>query len=191
MKPIALYGGTFDPVHQGHLLVAQAALEELGAERVVFIPAARSPFKPDQETTPAPLRLAMLRLALAGRPRCELDDQEIRRGGVSFTIETVRHWTRGAPAARLCWLIGADHVASLPQWREAGALAELAEFVVIPRPGRNAPALPAPFRGRELAGFPFGVSASQLRARVGQGLPVDWLTPPAVAEFIRNNGLYL
>jgi nicotinate-nucleotide adenylyltransferase len=91
----------------------------------------------------------------------------------------------------LFWLIGADHVAALPKWREAATLASLVEFVVISRPGQQVATLPEPFRGRSLAGFPFAVSSSQIRARVKAGLPVDGLVPAAVAESIRNSGLYL
>jgi nicotinate-nucleotide adenylyltransferase len=188
---LGLFGGTFDPVHLGHLLVARAALEELSLDRLFFIPAAQSPFKPDGQPTPAPLRLQMLRLALAGQTRCEVDAQELTRGGVSYTIETVRDYARRVPGADLCWLIGADHVATLPQWRDAEELARLVEFVVIPRPGQAAVEFPAPFRGRTLRGFPLGVSSSQIRERVRTGLPVDGLVPSTVAEAIRNARLYL
>jgi nicotinate-nucleotide adenylyltransferase len=191
MQRIGLYGGSFDPVHLGHLLVAQAACEEAGLDRLFFIPAAQSPFKPDSVLTPAPERLRLLRLALAGKTNCEIDDQEIRRGGVSYTIDTVRDYARRFPNVELFCLIGADHVPSLGKWREAAELARLAQFMVIPRPGEPEPALAPPFRGRALKGFPLGVSASQIRARVKAGLPVDQLVPPAVAEAIRNYRLYL
>ena len=191
MQRIGLFGGSFDPVHQGHLLVAQAAVEELGLERLFFIPAAQSPFKPDHQPAPATERLRLLRLALAGKTNYEVDAQEIQRGGISYTIDTVRDYARRFPAAELFYLIGADNVPMLPQWREAAELARGVEFVVIPRPGQPAATFPPPFRGRQLAGFPFGVSSSQIRARVQAGLQVDQLVPPAVAEAIRNNRLYL
>ncbi len=191
MLRIGLYGGSFDPVHLGHLLVAQAACEEAGLERLFFIPAAQSPFKPESRLSPAPERLRLLRLALAGRTNYEIDDQEIRRGGVSYTIDTVRDYARRFPKTELFYLIGADHVPSLGKWREAAALAQLLQFVVIPRPGETEPKLEPPFRGRTLKGFPLGVSATQIRARVKAGLPVDYLVPPAVAEAIRNYRLYL
>ncbi|HXP62800.1 MAG TPA: nicotinate (nicotinamide) nucleotide adenylyltransferase [Dongiaceae bacterium] len=200
MERIGLFGGSFDPVHRGHLLVAQAAREELGLTRLFFVPAARSPFKPEGEPAPPAQRLRLLRLALAGQAWCELDDQEIRRGGTSYTVETVRDYARRFAGAQLFYLIGADHAAQLPKWRQAQELAQLAEFVVIPRPGLGVEAprldgteglLPAPFRGRKLAGFPLGVSSSQIRERVKAGLPVEMLVPRAVAEAIRNNRLYL
>ncbi|HEY5913592.1 MAG TPA: nicotinate (nicotinamide) nucleotide adenylyltransferase [Verrucomicrobiae bacterium] len=191
MKRIGLFGGSFDPVHLGHLLVAQAAREELGLTRVFFIPAAQSPFKPGACPATPSLRTRMLRLALADRPWCSLDDQEVRRGGISYTIDTVLDYAQRFPGTGLFCLIGADHLEQLPKWRDAGELARLAQFAVIPRPGREGGPLPAPFRGRTLAGFPLALSSSQVRERVRQGLPIGELVPTAVAEVIRNNGLYL
>jgi nicotinate-nucleotide adenylyltransferase len=191
MQRIGLFGGSFDPVHLGHLLVAQAVIEELGLERLFFIPAAQSPFKPESKSAAASSRLQLLRLALAGKTNCEIDEQEIRRGGVSYTIETLRDYVRRFPKAELFYLIGADNVAKLNEWREAGELAKLAEFVAIPRPGGATSNFPPPFRGRTLKGFPLGVSSSEIRARVKAGLPIDHLVPPPVAEAIRNDRLYI
>ena len=187
---LGIFGGSFDPVHLGHLLVAQAAIEELGLDRLFFIPAAQSPFKPENQPAPTPARLQLLRLALAGRTNCEIDEQEIRRGGVSYTIDTLRDYAKGFPGAELFYLIGADHAAKLDKWREPDELARLAEFVVIPRPGEPVVEFPKPFRGRILKGFPIEISSSQIRARVKSGLPVDHLVPPFVADAIRAAGLY-
>jgi nicotinate-nucleotide adenylyltransferase len=186
-----LFGGSFDPIHLGHLLVAAAAHEELDLARLFFIPASASPFKPGQEAAPARERIRLLRLALAGRAWCEIDEQEISRGGVSYTVETVRDYARRFPGAALHCLIGADHVPKLTQWRAAEELARLAEFVVISRPGQAQAPLPEPFRGRVLKGFPLGVSSSEIRARLRAGLPIDALVPEPVAEALRNNRLYL
>jgi nicotinate-nucleotide adenylyltransferase len=188
---LGLFGGSFDPVHLGHLLVAQAAMEELVLDRLFFIPAAQSPFKPESKPAPASIRLQLLRLALAGKTNCEIDEQEIRRGGVSYTVETLRDYTRRFPRAELFYLIGADNAAKLNEWREANALAKLAEFVAIPRPGGMAANFPPPFRGRTLKGFPLGVSSSEIRARVKAGLPIDQFVPPAVAEAIHGGRLYV
>jgi nicotinate-nucleotide adenylyltransferase len=188
---IGIFGGSFDPVHTGHLLVAQAAIEELQLSRLFLVPAACSPFKLDQQPAPATQRLAMLRLAFAGRTDCEVDDLEIQRGGTSFTIDTVRHFAQKFSGTKLFYLIGADNVPKLTQWREANELATLAEFIVIPRPGDAPAPLPNPFRGRYLNGFPFSVSASQVRARAKAGSRLEPLVPAAVEQFIRNNRLYL
>ena len=190
MGRIGLFGGSFDPVHLGHLLVAQAAREELQLDRLVFIPTWQSPFKLENRPAPAQSRLQLLRLALAGKSWCELDQQELNRGGVSYSVDTVRTYAQ-AGRDELFYLIGADNVEQLPKWRESGELARLAQFVAIPRPGQARAPFPPPFRGQFLNGFPFGVSSSQIRARIGAGLPIDHLVPAAVAEAIRNNGLYL
>ena len=190
-QKIGLFGGSFDPVHLGHLLVAQAACEEAGLDRLFFIPAAQSPFKPDTTPAPAAERLRLLRLALAGRSHYEIDEQELRRGGISYTIDTVRDYARRFPGAGLFYLIGADHAPLLPKWREADELARLAEFLAIPRPGQADAVFAPPFRGRTLKGSPLDVSASQIRERVNAGRRIDHLTPPAVAEAIHNYHLYL
>jgi nicotinate-nucleotide adenylyltransferase len=188
---LGLYGGSFDPVHLGHLLVAQAAREELALDRICFIPAAQSPFKRERQPAPATLRMQMLRLALAGDPAAVVDTQEIGREGISYTIETIRDYRRRHLGAELFWLIGSDHVPTLPGWQASAKLAEMVVFIVIPRPGQVEVPLPPPFRGCRLRGFPLGVSSSQIRSRVKEGLSIHHLVPDAVAEVIRNNRLYL
>ena len=188
---LGIFGGSFDPVHLGHLLVAQAAVEELGLDRLFFIPAAQSPFKPENKPAPDAVRLQLLRLALAGKPNCEVDGQEIRRGGVSYTVDTLRDYAKRFPGAQLFYLIGADNAAKLNAWREPAELARLAEFVVIPRPGGVPVIFPPPFRGRRLRGFPFAVSSSEIRARVKAGLTIENLVPAIVVEAIRGTRLYV
>ncbi len=188
---IGIYGGSFDPVHLGHLLVAQAAIEELGLDQLFFVPAAQSPFKPENKPASDPVRLQWLRLALAGKTNCAVDDQEIRRGGTSYTIETMRHYAQQFPGAELFYLVGADNVAKLNDWREADELARLATFVAVPRPGGATAIFPLPFRGQTLRGFPFGVSSSEIRARVNAGLPIENLVPTAVAEAIYAAKIYV
>jgi nicotinate-nucleotide adenylyltransferase len=191
MQRLGIYGGSFDPVHHGHLLVARAAREELALDRLFFVPAAQSPFKADAAPAPAGARLRLLRLALAGWSWCAVDDQEVQRAGVSFTVDTLRDYAARFPGVALFYLIGADNVPTLPHWRAAEELARLAEFVVVPRPGETTTPLPPPFRGRTLRGWPFGVSSSEIRDRLRAGLPVDHLVPPAVAEALAHNPLYL
>jgi nicotinate-nucleotide adenylyltransferase len=187
---LGIYGGSFDPVHAGHLLAAQAAIEELALDRLFFIPVAQSPFKPGSQPAPAAVRLRLLRLALAGKTNCEVDDQEVRHGGISYTVDTLRDYAGRFRGAKLFYLIGADNAAKLSEWREPAALADLAEFVAVPRPGGAATAFPAPFRSRTLKGFPFAVSSSEIRARVKAGLPIQHLVPPAVAGAIHEAGIY-
>jgi len=188
---LGIYGGSFDPVHVGHLLVAQAAVEELGLDRIFFVPAAQSPFKPETQPAPDVMRLQLLRLALAGKTNHELDDQEIRRGGISYTVDTLRDYAKRFPDAALFYLIGADNVPKLNEWRDPAELAKLAEFVAISRPGGSAPVFPAPFRGRMLRGFPFAISSSEIRARVKAGLTIENLVPTAVAAAIHGARIYV
>ena len=194
---LGLFGGSFDPVHLGHLLVAQAAIEELGLDRLFFIPAAQSPFKPENQPAPASARLQWLRLALAGRTNCEIDEQEIRRGDVSYTIETVRDYAKRFPQAELFYLIGADNAAKLSEWREANELAKLAEFVALPRPVWVP--LSEPLR-RILSGAVSRTDAERFslggfvvaNPRAGEGgLALEPLVPSPVAEAIRAAKLYL
>ena len=187
---LGLFGGSFDPVHLGHLLVAQAAMEEIGLDKLFFIPAAVSPFKPENKMAAAELRLRLLRLALAGKMNCEVDDQEIRRGGISYSVETLRDYAKQFPGAQLFYLIGADNISKLNEWRAADELARLAQFVAVPRPGELIAEFPKPFRGRTLKGFPFGVSSSEIRARIKAGLPIEGLVPPFVADAICATKIY-
>jgi nicotinate-nucleotide adenylyltransferase len=188
---LGIFGGSFDPVHLGHLLVAQAAVEELGLDKLFFIPAAVSPFKPENKMAPDSIRLKLLRLALAGKTDCEIDEQEIKRGGISYSIETLRDYTKRFSGAQLFYLIGADNISKLNEWREADELAKLAEFVAIPRPGEMLAKFPKPFRGRILKGFPIEVSSSQIRARVKANLPIENLAPPFVTKAIHAAKLYV
>ena len=187
---IGLFGGSFDPVHLGHTMVARAAVDELALDRLFIIPAARSPFKPEDEPAPAADRLEWLRLAFAEEPRCEIDAQEIEREGVSFSIDTVRAVAERFPDAELFYLIGADHVPTLPEWREAEALARLTNFVVVPRPGETESQFPEPFRGQVLRGQPVEISASDIRQRLREGKSVEHLVPLGVAVALKTGHIY-
>ncbi len=191
MERIGLFGGSFNPVHCGHLLIAQAALEELSLSHLYFIPAAQSPFKPDTQLAPAGERLRLLRLALAGQTRYSVDDQEIVRGGVSYSIETVRQYAGASPEVELWYVIGADQAPLLPKWRAAEELASLVRFALIPRPGQRNGSLPEGFWGATLRGWPLDLSSSEIRERIRAGRSLEGLVPAAVAEAIRNNRLYL
>ncbi|MBT5322945.1 MAG: nicotinate (nicotinamide) nucleotide adenylyltransferase [Verrucomicrobiales bacterium] len=190
---IGLFGGSFDPVHLGHTMVARAALVEVELDQLFIIPAAQSPFKPEQSPAPAADRLAWLRLAFGDEPRCEIDAQEIERAGVSYTIDTVRDYAARFPEAELFYLIGADHVPTLPEWREAAALADAVTFVVVPRPGEletGVAEFPLSFRGTVLRGKPAAISASDLRKRLRAGESIENFVPPAVAAALNVKHCY-
>ncbi len=189
---LGVLGGSFDPIHLGHLIIAQDACEQLGLDRVEFVPAAVSPLKGRELTATAAQRLEMVRLAIAGDPRFTVSDRELRRGGTSYTIDTVRGILQEQPAAALHWIIGTDHLQRLAEWKDIGALVQLVEFVHLSRPGvvrTAAPPIPG-LRLRQIAGHEVAISSSELRGRASRGLPLRHFLPLKVADFIESQSLY-
>jgi nicotinate-nucleotide adenylyltransferase len=186
---LGILGGTFDPPHVGHLLAAGSAIEHLGLDRVVLIPARRQPLKAGLEITPGAHRLAMChRLAECDR-RISVDPVELDRGGLSFTVDTLREYRRTRPDAELFLLLGEDAAATFPQWREPEAIAALATIVVLTRDGGEAAPAAGPAMTR-LATRRVEVSASEIRSRVRAGLPIRGLVPDGVAAYIDEQRLY-
>lgn len=188
------FGGSYNPIHAGHLICARAVAEAAGFERVVLIPSAQPPHKPAGALAPAQDRLEMCRLAVAGSPLFEVSDVELTREGPSYTLVTVRHLKQQGHQT-VHWLIGADMLEDLPGWYEARALVEEAEFVVMARPGwrLEGSALPPPLdrlRTMFVRAPLIEISASEIRRRVAEGLSIDYLTPPAVVGYIRDRCLY-
>jgi nicotinate-nucleotide adenylyltransferase len=192
MEPrrIGLFGGSFDPVHSAHVMLARAALNELQLDRLFIVPAARSPFKPEQQPAPDEVRLAMLKAAFEEVAGCETERLELEREGASYAIDTVRAFGERFPEAELFYLIGADHVPTLPQWREADALAQILTFVVFPRSGGPEVEFPESFAGRCLESELMDISSSDIRARMREGKSVDHLLPPAVAAILSKKQIY-
>lgn len=188
-RRLGILGGTFDPPHNGHLLAAYDALERLGLERVVLIPAWRQPLKSTASTAPAADRLRMTQLLADGDPRLTVDGIEIERGGLSYTVDTVRAYRSDRPDRELVLLMGEDTAATLPQWRDAAGLAGMVRIVVLTR-GEPSDALPLGFRAERLATRRVDISATEIRARVRAGLPIRGFVPDAVAEHIAAHGLY-
>jgi nicotinate-nucleotide adenylyltransferase len=189
---IGFLGGSFDPIHLGHLVVAQDTLEGLGLDRVDFVPAAVSPLKGRQLTATAAQRLEMVRLAIKGDARFGVQDLELRRGGTSYTVDTVRELRALYPGAALFWAIGADQLARLAEWKEIGELVRLVEFALLARPG-VAEAVPPQIPGlrvRRVAGHEVAISSSELRERANRGLPLWPFVPLKVAAFIESQSLY-
>ena len=184
---IALFGGTFDPVHLGHVHLAALAQQALGLDEVRFLPCRISPHKPGQTPTPAADRLEMLRLATADLPWAVVDDFELRRDGPSFSYATAEAMRANFPAARLFWLLGGDQWDALPKWRHPERLAACVEFIVVSRG-----TLPAPRAGyvmHPLAGtHPAAATAIREAFALGQASH-PWLDP-AVAEWIVARQLY-
>jgi nicotinate-nucleotide adenylyltransferase len=190
------FGGSFNPIHHGHLLCARAIAESAGFDRVVLIPSAQPPHKPITAELASPEdRLAMCRLAAASQPELfEVSDIELQRAGRSYTIDTVRILKQQG-WDRVHWLIGADMLRLLPNWYQPEALLREVHFVVMARPGWafDWSSLPAAYRELEKnvhAAPQIDISATEIRQRLASGRSIEFLTPPAVIEYIRKRRLY-
>jgi nicotinate-nucleotide adenylyltransferase len=186
--PTGVLGGSFDPVHHGHLIAADRAAEALGLDRVLFVPCARQPLKPLGPTASADDRRAMLALALAGHPPFVLEPLELTRPAPSYTVDTLRALRAREPHERFVLIVGADAAAELPRWRAADEVARLAEIAVLTRPG--VPEVASPFVTHFVATPAIEISASEIRARCLAGKSIRYLVPDAVAEYIARRGLY-
>ena len=199
---LGVFGGTFDPIHNAHLAVAEEAAEVLGLERVLFVPAGEPPHKPGREITPAADRLAMVELAIAGNPRFVADRLELDRPGPSYTVDTLEA-LRADPssadgAGELVLVLSAEAFLGLMSWREPRRVLELARVVVAPRDGypdagpdflaEHLPDLAD--RATFLDGPRLRLSASELRSRVASGRSLRYLVPDAVSAYIGDHGLY-
>src|SRR5690606_19926739 len=186
---IGILGGTFDPPHIGHLIVAQDAWNALGLDRVLFVPAAVPPHKRGRVSTPAEVRLAMVEAACADDPRFEASDLEIRRGGTSYTVDTLRALKERDPQGALFFLLGADQFREIHTWRSPEELVRLAELVALSRPGypNVEPQIGLPYRRLDVTCV--DISATEIRRRVVAGEPIRYLVPEAVEAIIRAHGL--
>jgi nicotinate-nucleotide adenylyltransferase len=194
---LGLLGGTFDPPHYGHLVLAETARVQLGLDCVLFVVAGRPPHKPARPITPDPHRLAMVEAAIVGNPAFAISRVDLDRPGPHYTVETLSLLRREYPEAELFFLIGGDSLAQFLTWRDPAGILGQARLAVMPRPGYE-PDLAAleralPGMGGQLAWLdaPFlDISASDLRRRVRQDLPIRYLVPPPVEAFVREHRLY-
>ena len=180
---IAIYGGTFDPIHHGHLILAREALETFGFENVIFVPAAVSPFK-ESPVASAKMRLSMLRAAIEGEPGFAVDDRELRRPAPSYTIDTVEEIQRRESNAEIYYLIGEDNVPALASWHRFDALKKAVHFIVLDRTGTK-PNHSYPTVRRRI-----DISATEIRKRVASGQSIRYFVPQAVEEIIRREKIY-
>jgi nicotinate-nucleotide adenylyltransferase len=186
-------GGTFDPIHVAHLIIAEEVCDVLGLSQMVFIPAARPPHKSPGSVSPVARRLEMVRLAVADNPRLAFSDFEARRDEPSYTIETIRHFRAElGPDETIYFVIGADGLVQFPSWREPFELLSTCEIVVVPRPGIRIEDSDPRIRDRALVlSTPlFEVSSSDIRERVRAGRSIRYLVPPTVRAYIREKKLY-
>jgi nicotinate-nucleotide adenylyltransferase len=198
-RKIGILGGTFNPIHLGHLLIAQDALEQIGLDCVKFIPSSVPPHKVVDKLASEHDRLRMIELAIRGSEHFEVDDIEIKRGGKSYSVETLAELRCRDPRADFHFIIGADSLRELHLWREVARLVTLCTFVTVPRPGFE----PKPvidlrldattrrrLRQHVLRGHACAIASRGIRARVASGRSIRYLVPDAVREYIRRRRLY-
>ncbi|QYM78767.1 nicotinate-nucleotide adenylyltransferase [Horticoccus luteus] len=189
---IGFLGGSFDPVHFGHLCAAQDAYEQYKLDRLFLVPAAQAPLKPTDVQSSSEDRLAMLRAAVEWDGRFEILDYELRKGGVSYTIDSVRHFREQFPDDELYWIIGGDQLPKMHLWKDVEELAKLVQFIFLERPGHPIRAQPdiLGLRLHRCDGHLMSISSTELRDRVKRDLSLDYFVPHKVIVYIRQHGLY-
>jgi len=184
-EKIGLFGGSFDPIHHGHLILARDAMESLALDRVVFIPVNVSPHKLARPPADASMRCEMVAAAIAGEPRFSMDACEAEREGPSFAIDTVRLMQARFPQAELFYFIGEDNVPALHTWKEIDALQVVASIVVLARGNLQVAG------GFRVISRNIDISSTDIRNRIARGLPVRYLLPDAVCAILARHHLYL
>ncbi len=186
---VGILGGTFDPIHIGHLVMAQAAMKKLGLQKVIFVPANLPPHKNPGGVTPALRRLAMVRLALSGHPHFSVSDFEINKPGRSYSIDTIRHFREMFPArTKLFFLMGQDAFEGLKEWKDVAQIFKLVHIVVVNRPGYKPDQVHLPHHSVLMPGI--DIASSDVRNQVIEGNAISYLVPPKVAEYIQKHRLY-
>jgi nicotinate-nucleotide adenylyltransferase len=197
---LGLFGGSFDPVHYGHLLLAECCREQCRLDAVWFLPTAVPPHKRNRKLTPAARRIEMLELAVAGNPAFSVCRYETDRGGVNYTVDTLSHFHDEAPSRELFFLVGADMLLDLPNWRNAARVCELAVPIVVRRPGcqinfgclrkiASAERIKR-FRQHQVEMPEIGISGTGLRRRVRAGQSIRYQVPRGVEMYIAAHKLY-
>ncbi len=190
LPKIGIFGGTFDPIHRGHLDLARRALKQFGLQKVFFVPALIPPHKSERrDMTPAPYRFRMVEIAVRGEAQFEVSDIEFSRPDISYTIDTLRSLQKLYPGSGLYLILGADSLAEISTWREAGEIVKLAKLLVARRPGSNAKASPYPVQWIRMPECP--LSSSKIRRELGAGgLLPDEIVPQDVQDYIQKMNLY-
>jgi len=199
---VGLYGGSFNPIHNGHLIVARAVAERLHLDRVIMLPSARPPHKGDRQLLDAGHRAEMVRLAITGEPLFEFSDYDLTRDGPSYTIDTVTHFCELlGPHVELHWIIGADSLAELTTWYRVSELVEACRIVTAARPGWDTidwTPLRKKLSDAQIAALQAGVlqtpridiSSTDIRRRIREGQSIRYLVPDAVQQYIETRALY-
>ncbi len=189
---IGFLGGSFDPVHFGHLLAAQDVYEQYRLDRLFLVPAAQSPLKPQEMQSAVEDRLAMLRAAIEWDRRFEISDVELQRGGISYTIDSARYFRARFPQDELYWIIGGDQLPKMNLWKNIADLAGMVEFIFLERPrhpAKETSQIPG-LRLHRCDGHLIEISSSELRQRVRQGLSLHYFCPQKVIAYIEARKLY-
>jgi len=194
---LGLFGGTFDPPHFGHLIVAQDAAEELSLDRLLLVVAARPPHKAGEELAPAAIRLQMVEAAVARNPMLGVSDVELTREGPSYTVDTLRHYRAEHPEAELTFLMGVDQLSEFHEWEEPETVGSLATLVAMAREGTDPQILSAldstPGGGVQVRRIPVtrvDISSTEVRRRVRSGQSIQYMVPREVRKIIESNRLY-
>ena len=201
-KRIGIVGGSFDPIHMGHLLIAEFARETLQLDKVVFVPAAHSPLKSDTPAADDKQRVEMLQLAINANPAFEVDRRELEREGKSYTVTTLQDFKHDHPGAELCFVMGGDSLSTFDQWREPDRICQLAFVAVLQRGGWEnvdrkllLPHLPVEEQADVEAHFiqapQIEISSTEIRKRIAERRSVRYQLPAAVAAYIDAQGLYV
>lgn len=190
MKHVGILGGTFNPVHYGHLMMAQTALESLKLDKVLFVPAHCSPFKTQKVALPAMERLDMLRLATQSRGQFMIYDGEVKRGGVSYTVDTLRILHEEMPSTKFYVLMGRDAFVDFNKWHCYEEILELSSVIVLNRPGFDAP-VKSKIPHKQLDMTALAISSSDIRKRVKMKKSITYLTTDNVIDYINRKKLYL
>jgi nicotinate-nucleotide adenylyltransferase len=200
---IGIFGGSFDPIHQGHLIVAESFRESMSLDSVVFLPAYVSPFKTETIPTSDKHRVEMLRLAIGGNGSFRLDDREIKRGGISYTVDSLRAMHEERPGTEFFMLVGSDSLVGFDRWREPEAVLSLAQLVVAHRGGWGggiawedlarvaSPGQLTAVQSRILDVPQIEIASRDLRRRVREGRTIRYLVPAAVEAYIREHCLWV
>jgi len=191
MSKVGIFGGTFDPIHLGHLITAQSVREIRKLEKIIFIPAFISPHKSDAKTSSAVDRLNMIKLAIDGIPFFDYSDMEIKKGGVSFTVDTLRDLKNKYDDME--FIIGYDNIFEFHTWKDPDEIMNLAKILVLKRKSSHPPQFKDKYYNQAVFVQTRGIeiSATDIRERVKKGLPVNFLVPPNVLEYINNHKLYI
>ena len=196
---IGVFGGTFDPVHLAHLILAEQCREQAALDQILFIPAARPPHKQDQDIASFDRRVEMLALALAGNPAFRVDELEKNRAGPSYTVDTLTELKSRQPEAQLFLIVGSDTLHELATWRQPERILELAKLLVVTRPGfpmldceplRQALNLSRPIEVQPILSPLIDIASREIRRRVATGQSIRYLVPRSVEMYIKEKGLY-